>query len=276
MIKIMHTIHDSTRRCAELIFGEMLDGEEVLYGAYKGKTYSPYAQRGFPSRPLWGDTHLHTAMSMDAGSFGNRLGVREAYQFARGDELNSATGLPVKLSRPLDWLAVTDHSDNMGFFPDMFAGAPHILADPKGKEWYDGKFIPRISPIALLGLLFTIVIMFSLKGEVIVNLPLDVLRIAIPLFVYFLLMFGLSFLVSWYLRFDYAHAAAQSFTAASNNFELAIAVSVGVFGIGSAVALAAVVGPLIEVPVLISLVNVALWIRRKFYDADGAPTRRMK
>ncbi len=113
------------------------DGEEVLYGAYKGKTYSPYAQRGFPSRPLWGDTHLHTAMSMDAGSFGNRLGVREAYQFARGEELNSATGLPVKLSRPLDWLAVTDHSDNMGFFPDMFAGAPHILADPKGKEWYD-------------------------------------------------------------------------------------------------------------------------------------------
>ncbi|WP_424044610.1 DUF3604 domain-containing protein, partial [Methyloceanibacter sp.] len=113
------------------------DGEEVLYGAYKGKTYSPYAQRGFPSRPLWGDTHLHTAMSMDAGSFGNRLGVRQAYQFARGDEINSATGLPVKLSRPLDWLAVTDHSDNMGFFPDMFAGAPHILADPKGKEWYD-------------------------------------------------------------------------------------------------------------------------------------------
>ncbi|MGD8878871.1 MAG: DUF3604 domain-containing protein [Methyloceanibacter sp.] len=113
------------------------DGEEVLYGAYKGKTYSPYAQRGFPSRPLWGDTHLHTAMSMDAGSFGNRLGVREAYQFARGDEVKSATGLPVKLSRPLDWLAVTDHSDNMGFFPDMFAGAPHILADPKGKEWYD-------------------------------------------------------------------------------------------------------------------------------------------
>jgi len=113
------------------------DGEEVLYGAYKGKTYSPYAQRGFPSRPLWGDTHLHTAMSMDAGSFGNRLGVREAYQFARGEELNSATGLPVKLSRPLDWLAVADHSDNMGFFPDLFAGAPHILADPKGKEWYD-------------------------------------------------------------------------------------------------------------------------------------------
>ena len=113
------------------------DGEEVLYGAYKGKTYSPYAQRGFPSRPLWGDTHLHTAMSMDAGSFGNRLGVREAFQFARGDEITSATGLPVKLSRPLDFLVISDHSDNMGFFPDMFAGKPHILSDPKGKEWYD-------------------------------------------------------------------------------------------------------------------------------------------
>jgi hypothetical protein len=113
------------------------DGEEVLYGAYKGKTYSPYAQRGFATRPLWGDTHLHTAMSMDAGAFGNRLGVREAYRFARGEEINSATGLPVKLSRPLDFLVVADHSDNMGFFPDMFAGKPHILSDPTGKDWYE-------------------------------------------------------------------------------------------------------------------------------------------
>jgi hypothetical protein len=113
------------------------DGEEVLQGAYKGKTYSPYAQRGFATRPLWGDTHLHTAMSMDAGAFGNRLGVREAYRFARGEEINSATGLPVKLSRPLDFLVVADHSDNMGFFPDMFAGKPHILSDPTGKDWYE-------------------------------------------------------------------------------------------------------------------------------------------
>jgi hypothetical protein len=113
------------------------DGAEVLSGAYKGKTYSPYAQRGFPSRPLFGDTHLHTSMSMDAGAFGNRLGVREAYQFARGDEVTSSTGLPVKLSRPLDFLVIADHSDNMGFFPDMLAGAPHILSDPTGKDWYE-------------------------------------------------------------------------------------------------------------------------------------------
>ena len=95
------------------------DGEKSLSTAYTGKTYSPYARRGFPSRPLWGDTHLHTSMSMDAGAFGNRLGVREAYQFARGNELTSSTGLPVKLSRPLDFLVVADHSDNMGFFADL-------------------------------------------------------------------------------------------------------------------------------------------------------------
>lgn len=113
------------------------DPNEVLSGAYPGKTYSPYAQRGFASRPLWGDTHLHTAMSMDAGAFGNRLGVREAYQFARGDQVTSSTGLPAKLSRPLDWLVVADHSDNMGFFPDLLAGKQHILSDPLGKEWYE-------------------------------------------------------------------------------------------------------------------------------------------
>ena len=113
------------------------DGEKALSNAYTGKAYSPYARRGFPSRPLWGDTHLHTSMSMDAGAFGNRLGVREAYQFARGNEVNSSTGLPVKLSRPLDFLVVADHSDNMGFFPDLFAGKQHILSDPTGKDWYE-------------------------------------------------------------------------------------------------------------------------------------------
>ena len=92
------------------------DGEKTLADAYKGKTYSPYAARGFPSRPLWGDTHLHTALSMDAGAFGNRLGLEEAYRFARGDEVTTSTGLQAKLSRPLDWLVIADHSDNMGFF----------------------------------------------------------------------------------------------------------------------------------------------------------------
>jgi hypothetical protein len=113
------------------------DGEKTLADAYKGKTYSPYAARGFPSRPLWGDTHLHTALSMDAGAFGNRLGLEEAYRFARGDEVTTSTGLPAKLSRPLDWLVIADHSDNMGFFPDLLAAKPHIMSEPTGKEWHD-------------------------------------------------------------------------------------------------------------------------------------------
>jgi hypothetical protein len=113
------------------------DADKVLAGAYQGKSYSPYAGRGFPSRPLWGDTHLHTALSMDAGAFGNRLGLEAAYQFARGEEVVSSNGTPVKLSRPLDWLVIADHSDNMGFFPDLLAGKPHLLADPTGKDWYD-------------------------------------------------------------------------------------------------------------------------------------------
>ncbi len=113
------------------------DADEVLSGAYTGKSYSPYAQRGFPSRVYFGDTHLHTALSMDAGAFGNRLGLEEAYQFARGDEVVASTGVPAKLARPLDWLMVADHSDNMGFFPDLLAGTPHMLADPTGQDWYD-------------------------------------------------------------------------------------------------------------------------------------------
>ena len=113
------------------------DPEEMLSPAYTGKSYSPYAGRQTALMPLWGDTHLHTDISMDAGAFGNRLGLDEAYRFARGDEVVSATGIPVRLSRPLDWLVIADHSDNMGFFPDMIAGAPHILSDPKGKDWYN-------------------------------------------------------------------------------------------------------------------------------------------
>jgi hypothetical protein len=111
---------------------------EVLKGLYPGKAYSPYAQRSFPSKVYWGETHLHTGLSLDAGLFGNTLGHEEAYRFARGEEVTSATGLPVKLSRPLDWLVITDHSDMMGFATDLQRGAPNILAVPKGREWYEG------------------------------------------------------------------------------------------------------------------------------------------
>ncbi|MEE8478209.1 MAG: DUF3604 domain-containing protein [Gemmatimonadales bacterium] len=110
---------------------------EVLSEAYRGKAYSPYAGRGFPSRVYWGDTHLHTSLSMDAGAFGNRLGLDEAYRFARGDEVTTSGGLQARLSRPLDFLVVADHSDNMGLFPDLVAGKPHILADPTGRDWYN-------------------------------------------------------------------------------------------------------------------------------------------